>query len=83
MSKEELEQNLGTIAKSGSLAFKNERAAEEAKTEDIDIIGQFGVGFYSAFMVSDCVKVISRRFGSEESWCMGIPRRAGLHHGPC
>lgn len=69
MSKEELEQNLGTIAKSGSLAFKKERAAEEAKTEDIDIIGQFGVGFYSAFMVSDCVKVISRRFGSEESWC--------------
>ncbi len=65
MTKEELEQNLGTIAKSGSLKFKQENEA----TEDVDIIGQFGVGFYSAFMVSDRVAVTSRAFGSEEAWC--------------
>jgi molecular chaperone HtpG len=64
MSQEELENNLGTIAKSGSLAFKE---GMEAK-EDIDIIGQFGVGFYSAFMVSDVVTVISRAFGSDQAW---------------
>ena len=55
MTKEELEQNLGTIAHSGSLDFKKDN-----KDENIDIIGQFGVGFYSAFMVSDKVTVISR-----------------------
>ncbi len=64
MSKEELEQNLGTIAKSGSLAFKR----ESEPTKDVDIIGQFGVGFYAAFMVADCVTVISRRFDSDEAW---------------
>ena len=64
MSKEEMEENLGTIAHSGSLNFK---AAMEKK-EDIDIIGQFGVGFYSAFMVADEVTVISKRFGSEQAW---------------
>ena len=64
MSKEELEQNLGTIAKSGSLAFKK----ENEQTEDVDIIGQFGVGFYAAFMVADCVTVTSRRFDSDEAW---------------
>lgn len=63
MTKEELENNLGTIAKSGSLAFK-----EENKSTDIDIIGQFGVGFYSAFMVSEKIKVESRAFGSDEAW---------------
>lgn len=63
MTKEELENNLGTIAKSGSLSFK-----EENKNKDIDIIGQFGVGFYSAFMVSDKIKVESRAVGSEEAW---------------
>ena len=63
MTKEELETNLGTIAKSGSLSFK-----EENKSKDIDIIGQFGVGFYSAFMVSEKIKVESRAFGSDESW---------------
>ena len=65
MSKEELDNNLGVIAKSGSLQFKNEKEQKE----DIDIIGQFGVGFYSAFMVADDVKVESRAYGSEESWC--------------
>ena len=63
MTKEELETNLGTIAKSGSLDFKH----ENAKKKDIDIIGQFGVGFYSAFMVSDKVEVISKKYGSEEA----------------
>ena len=63
MTKEELETNLGTIAKSGSLDFKQ----ENAKKKDIDIIGQFGVGFYSAFMVSDKVEVISKKYGSEEA----------------
>ena len=65
MSKEDLEKNLGTIAKSGSLAFKE---ANEKK-DNIDIIGQFGVGFYSAFMVSSEVKVISRAYDSDEAYC--------------
>lgn len=64
MTREELDNNLGVIAKSGSLNFKK----ENEKQEDIDIIGQFGVGFYSAFMVSDDVTVISRAYGSEEAW---------------
>ena len=63
MTKEELENNLGTIAKSGSLAFK-----EENKSKDIDIIGQFGVGFYSAFMVSEKIKVESKSTDSDEAW---------------
>ncbi len=65
MTREELESNLGTIAKSGSLAFKQ----ENEKKEDIDIIGQFGVGFYSAFMVAKKVTVVSRAWGSDEAWC--------------
>lgn len=64
MTREELDDNLGTIAKSGSLQFKED--AEEK--EDVDIIGQFGVGFYSAFMVSDHVRVESRAYKAEESW---------------
>ena len=63
MTAEELEQNLGTIAKSGSLNFKKENDTEKA--EDIEVIGQFGVGFYSAFMVADKVTVISKAFGSD------------------
>ena len=64
MSKEEMEENLGTICKSGSLGFK--QAME--KQEDIDIIGQFGVGFYSAFMVAKSVTVISKKYGSDQAW---------------
>ena len=68
MSKEELEENLGTIAKSGSLAFKEELAKKEKGESDVDIIGQFGVGFYSAFMVAKEVEVVSHKAGSDESF---------------
>ena len=64
MNKAEMEENLGTIAKSGSLSFK--QAME--KSEDIDIIGQFGVGFYSAFMVASSVTVISKKYGEDTAW---------------
>ena len=64
MSRGELEENLGTIAKSGSLGFK--QAME--KQEDIDIIGQFGVGFYSAFMVASSITVITRKYGEDKAW---------------
>ena len=64
MSKEEMIENLGTIAKSGSLGFK--QAME--KNEDIDIIGQFGVGFYSAFMVASSITVISMKYGEDKAW---------------
>ena len=63
MTKEELENNLGVIAKSGSQDFK----ANAEKNEDVNIIGQFGVGFYSAFMISDKVEVLSKAYGSEEA----------------
>lgn len=64
MSKEELEENLGVIANSGSFAFKNENELKDG----FDIIGQFGVGFYSAFMVADKVTVISKTFGADEGY---------------
>ncbi len=64
MTKEELEKNLGTIAKSGSLEFKR----ENAENNNVDIIGQFGVGFYSAFMVASKVTVISKAFGEENAY---------------
>ena len=64
MTAEELESNLGTIAKSGSLNFKNENADDE-NAQDISVIGQFGVGFYSSFMVADKVEVVSKAFGDD------------------
>ena len=64
MTKEEMEENLGTICKSGSLGFKQQME----KNEDIDIIGQFGVGFYAAFMVAQKVTVISRKYGEDTAW---------------
>ena len=66
MTQEEMENNLGTIAKSGSLQFKKE--TENADDAELDIIGQFGVGFYSAFMVADKVTVISKAYGGETAW---------------
>ena len=64
MTKEEMEENLGTICKSGSLGFKQQME----KNEDIDIIGQFGVGFYAAFMVAQQVTVISKKYGEDTAW---------------
>ena len=68
MTKEELENNLGTIAQSGSFKFKKDMSSEEKKESDTDIIGQFGVGFYSAFMVSDKITVISKAYGSDTAY---------------
>lgn len=79
MTEKELESNLGTIAKSGSLAFKT----ENEKKENIDIIGQFGVGFYSAFMVSDEVTVVSKAFGSDEAHCWKSKGVEGYTIEPC
>ncbi len=64
MTQEELDNNLGVIARSGSLQFKQ----EAEKKDEVDIIGQFGVGFYSAFMVSSRVAVETKAFGSDEAW---------------
>lgn len=64
MTEEELDKNLGTIAESGSLSFK-ENMTKQAK---IDIIGQFGVGFYSAFMVSDCIEVETKSVDSDKGY---------------
>ena len=68
MTREDLENNLGTIAKSGSFQFKQELSEEDKASGEVDVIGQFGVGFYSAFMVADHVTVISKAWGSEEAW---------------
>ena len=69
MNMEDMEENLGTIAKSGSLAFKQQVSETDSESKDeVDIIGQFGVGFYSAFMVSDKVTVISRKVGEEKAF---------------
>ncbi len=79
MTQEELDNNLGVIAKSGSLQFKQE--AEQK--EDVYIIGQFGVGFYSAFMVSDKVTVESRAFGSDTAWKWESEGVDGYEITPC
>ena len=80
MTKDELETNLGTIARSGSLDFKSD---EDNKSENIDIIGQFGVGFYSAFMVADNIKVESRAFGSDEAFVWESSGADGYTVKPC
>lgn len=67
MTAEELEKNLGTIAQSDSRRFKEEEGKDEETAEEIDVIGQFGVGFYSAFMVASEITVISKAYGSDEA----------------
>ena len=79
MSREEMEENLGTIAHSGSLGFKTTME----KQDDIDIIGQFGVGFYSAFMVADKVTVISKKYGADEAWKWESSGADGYTVTPC
>ena len=66
MSQDEAEKNLGVIAKSGSYKFKSELSEEDKQNDDISIIGQFGVGFYSAFMVADKVTVLTKKYGEEK-----------------
>ena len=85
MTKEELEQNLGTIARSGSLRFKQEMDRAEAgkAAKNVDIIGQFGVGFYSAFMVADRVVVRSRAYGADEAWQWESDGADGYTVEPC
>lgn len=80
MTKEELESNLGTIAKSGSLDFKK---TSDAKEDEIDIIGQFGVGFYAAFMVSSHVQVMSLAEGETQGWCWESDGADGYTITPC
>lgn len=79
MTEAELEDNLGVIAKSGSLAFKKENELKDG----YDIIGQFGVGFYSAFMVADTVTVISRPFGSDQAYRWESKGAEGYTIEPC
>lgn len=79
MTKDELEQNLGTIAKSGSSEFKQENET----AGKVDVIGQFGVGFYSAFMIAERVTVRSRAFGSDEAWQWESTGASGYTIEPC
>ena len=83
MNKEELEENLGTIAKSGSLAFKEKMAEAEKQDEDVDIIGQFGVSFYSAFMVAKAVDVYSRKYGETQAYHWSSDASDGYVIEPC
>ncbi len=82
MTKEDLENNLGTIAKSGSFQFKQELNKDE-KSEDIDVIGQFGVGFYSAFMIADHVTVLTKAYGSEQGYKWESEGADGYTITPC
>ena len=68
MDREELENNLGVIASSGSYKFRREAEEKDAKEADIDIIGQFGVGFYSAFMVADQITVVTKKYGADQAY---------------
>ncbi len=84
MTKEELENNLGVIARSGSLQFKQDMSdAEGGKPEDVDIIGQFGVGFYSAFMVADHITVTTKAYGSDEAFRWESSGADGYTITPC
>jgi len=83
MTREELEANLGTIAKSGSRQFKADLAEDDKAADKIDVIGQFGVGFYSAFMVADGLTVISRAWGSDEAWMWQSNGADGYTITPC
>lgn len=82
MTAAELEENLGTIAKSGSLAFKEEHK-DLKESDDVSVIGQFGVGFYSAFMVADKVEVFSKAFGSDEANVWTSTGTEGYEISPC
>ena len=82
MTKEELEANLGVIASSGTHKFRETLEGAE-NTDDLDVIGQFGVGFYSAFMVSDEVKVITRAFSADEAYCWQSSGADGYTITPC
>ena len=83
MTKEELESNLGTIAHSGSGQFKAGLSEDDKAADKIDVIGQFGVGFYSAFMVADHVTVLSRAYGSDEAWMWQSDGADGYTVTPC
>ena len=83
MTAEEMEQNLGVIAKSGTLQFRDSMDAKTVGEDNMNVIGQFGVGFYSAFMVSDKVTVISRAWGQEEGSCWESSGVDGYTITPC
>ncbi len=83
MNDEDLDSNLGVIARSGSLSFKEGMDKEAAAGEDIDVIGQFGVGFYSAFMVAEKVEVVSKKYGAEAAWRWESSGADGYTIKPC
>ena len=83
MTKEELENNLGVIAHSGSGQFKANLAEDDKAADKIDVIGQFGVGFYSAFMVADHVTVVSKAWGSDEAFMWQSDGADGYTITPC
>ncbi len=83
MSQEDLESNLGTIARSGSWQFKADLDKDDKVADQIDVIGQFGVGFYSAFMVADQVTVISKAWGSDQAWMWQSDGAEGYTITPC
>ena len=80
MDKDDLENNLGTIASSGSFKFKQELREKEEKQDDIDIIGQFGVGFYSAFMVAKEITVLTKKYGSDVAYKWHSAGHRNHHH---